>query len=236
MDRFVRYFRAKIFPLEKQRVHRPSPDRSSRSNPVRVWARVNLYTPAALESRWFLYRSKEESNVFCSLPDHNPRGLVYRWTRLARYPFHRITSSRGSQDTSRSRYRSTPSTMTFLSRRSSYFLSSFFLYFFLLSPFSLFPPEIGNARIVESTEATVFTFPTASPSLSNSMTHFFLPFPRFYRYTRRTDGSSCLYSSILSPSPPPPRFRNVQRRVERFEEIFDFRRIDNRVSIIEKRR
>lgn len=126
------YFRTKIFPLETNvnvvlpRIGVPVRIRSESTSKHAL-----TYTPAALESRYdgFLHRSRrrKKSNVFCSLPDHNPRGLVSRSIcSLPVSPNHVLAITRGSQDTSRIPLSSAIDwlllTMMFLSNRSSYLL------------------------------------------------------------------------------------------------------------------
>lgn len=227
------YFRTKIFPLETNvnivlpRIGVPVRIRSESTSKHAL-----TYTPAALESRYdgFLHRSRrrKKSNVFCSLPDHNPRGLVSRSIcSLPVSPNHVLAITRGSQDTSRIPLSSAIDwlllTMMFLSNRSSYLLL-----------FHVRIPLVENwrqrwNRSQPETRKPFSHFQLRHRHYQTRWHIFFLPFPRFYQYNARSSRrstdhsrSSCLYSSI---PPSPSFFFAMCPRIVKFEEIFDFRRI-----------
>lgn len=187
------------------------------------------YTPAALESRYdgFLHRSRrrKKSNVFCSLPDHNPRGLVSRSIcSLPVSPNHVLAITRGSQDTSRIPLSSAIDwlllTMMFLSNRSSYLLL-----------FHVRIPLVENwrqrwNRSQPETRKPFSHFQLRHRHYQTRWHIFFFPSPGFINITREARVAAQITAApLVCTRRFPSFFFAMCPRIERFEEIFDFRRV-----------
>lgn len=147
--------------------------------------------------------------------------------RFARYPFHRITSSRLHEDPrihreSRYRPRSIDS-----SWRWCFFPTALRIFFF--STFeSLWSKIGGNAGIVASqrhgNRFHISNYVIATIKLDD--TFFFFPSPGFINITREARVAAQITAApLVCTRRFPSFFFAMCPRIERFEEIFDFRRV-----------